>query len=138
MPPRPLPPAPARHDPADAMPDVPAVPGPQPIARPRPGRRRQARTPRGHWPLVTLIVVIFALGLLIEGFTHGILGENAADEPTVGPGATLGPASVVNGGPVVAPGGGPGASPISYQIPPKTAALSFDDGPHPTSSPKIL
>ena len=53
-----------------------AVTGPQPIARPRAGRRRQDRTPRGHWPLASLIVVIFALGLLIEGFAR--LGNEAS------------------------------------------------------------
>ncbi len=124
--------------PPTRFPTCAAVAGPQPIARPRAGRRRQARTPRGHWPLVSLIVVIFALGLLIEGFTHGILGENAADEPTAGPGTTVGPASVVNGGPVVAPVGGRDGSPVSYRIPPKTAILSFDDGPDPAWTPKIL
>jgi cellulose synthase/poly-beta-1,6-N-acetylglucosamine synthase-like glycosyltransferase len=39
------------------------------------------RTPRGHWPLVSLLVFVFTLGLLIEGYTHGVLGENSADEP---------------------------------------------------------
>jgi cellulose synthase/poly-beta-1,6-N-acetylglucosamine synthase-like glycosyltransferase/peptidoglycan/xylan/chitin deacetylase (PgdA/CDA1 family) len=135
---RPLRPFPGIDPPADTVPDMRPVTAPQPVARPRATHRHQARTPRGHWPLVSLIVVIFALGLLIEGFTHGVLGENAADEPTVGPGAVLGPASVVNGGPVIAPVGGPDGSPISYQIPPKTAILSFDDGPDPTWTPKIL
>jgi cellulose synthase/poly-beta-1,6-N-acetylglucosamine synthase-like glycosyltransferase/peptidoglycan/xylan/chitin deacetylase (PgdA/CDA1 family) len=134
---RPLRPFPGIDQPADTMPDMRAVTGPQPIARPRAGRR-QARTPRGHWPLVTLIVVIFALGLLAEGFTHGILGENAADEPTAGPGTSIGPASVVNGGPVVAPAGGRDGGPVSYRIPRKTAILSFDDGPDLDWTPKIL
>jgi cellulose synthase/poly-beta-1,6-N-acetylglucosamine synthase-like glycosyltransferase/peptidoglycan/xylan/chitin deacetylase (PgdA/CDA1 family) len=135
---RPLRPFPGIDEPADTVPDMRPVTGPQPIARPRAGRRRQARTPRGHWPLVSLIVVIFALGLLIEGFTHGVLGENAADEPTAVPGTASGPASVVSGGPVVAPVGGRSGSPVSYRIPPKTAILSFDDGPDPAWTPKIL
>lgn len=135
---RPLRPFPGLDEPADTVPDLRPVIGPQPIAPPRSTRHRQARTPRGHWPLVILIVVIFALALLIEGFTHGVLGENAADEPRVGPGAVLGPASVVAGGPVVAPVGGPSGSPVSYRIPPKTAILSFDDGPDPTWTPQIL
>jgi cellulose synthase/poly-beta-1,6-N-acetylglucosamine synthase-like glycosyltransferase/peptidoglycan/xylan/chitin deacetylase (PgdA/CDA1 family) len=84
------------------------------------------------------MVIVFALGLLIEGYTHGVLGENAADEPTAGPGAALGPAAVLSGGPVIAPVGGPHGSPVSYQIPPKTAVLSFDDGPDPTWTPKII
>src|SRR5215469_3318201 len=123
---------------ADTIPEMPRVPGFQPVARPRSARRRESRTPRGHWALVSLIIVIFILGLLIEGVTHGVLGENAAGEPAIGPGTALGPASVLGGGPVVAPVGGPGGSPISYQIPPKTAILSFDDGPDPTWTPRIL
>jgi cellulose synthase/poly-beta-1,6-N-acetylglucosamine synthase-like glycosyltransferase/peptidoglycan/xylan/chitin deacetylase (PgdA/CDA1 family) len=84
------------------------------------------------------MVIVFALGLLIEGYTHGILGENAASEPTAGAGAAPGPAAVLGGGPVVAPVGGPRGGPVSYQIPPKTAVLSFDDGPDPTWTPKII
>jgi cellulose synthase/poly-beta-1,6-N-acetylglucosamine synthase-like glycosyltransferase/peptidoglycan/xylan/chitin deacetylase (PgdA/CDA1 family) len=100
--------------------------------------RRKSRTPRGHWPLIISMVIIFALGLLIEGYTHGVLGENAASEPAAGAGAAPGPAAVVAGGPVVAPVGGPRGGPVSYQIPPKTAVLSFDDGPDPTWTPKII
>jgi cellulose synthase/poly-beta-1,6-N-acetylglucosamine synthase-like glycosyltransferase/peptidoglycan/xylan/chitin deacetylase (PgdA/CDA1 family) len=99
---------------------------------------RRSRTPRGHWPLIILMVIVFALGLLIEGFTHGILGENAAGEQATGAGAASGPAAVLAGGPVVAPVGGPRGGPVSYQIPPKTAVLSFDDGPDPTWTPKIM
>jgi cellulose synthase/poly-beta-1,6-N-acetylglucosamine synthase-like glycosyltransferase/peptidoglycan/xylan/chitin deacetylase (PgdA/CDA1 family) len=134
---RPLRPFPGVDEPADTVPEMRAVTDLQPIARPRAGHR-QDRTPRGHWPLVSLIVLIFALGLLIEGFTHGVLGENAADEPTAAPGAAAGPAGVVNGGPVVAPVGGPSGNPVSYRIPAKTAILSFDDGPDPAWTPKIL
>src|SRR5205807_5963369 len=85
----------------------------------------------------TLVVLVFTLGLLIEGYTHGILGENAASEPVAGA-RTPGPAAVLAGGPVVAPAGGPRGGPVSYRIPPKTAVLSFDDGPDPTWTPKII
>jgi cellulose synthase/poly-beta-1,6-N-acetylglucosamine synthase-like glycosyltransferase/peptidoglycan/xylan/chitin deacetylase (PgdA/CDA1 family) len=135
---RPLRPFPGIGPPADTVPDLPPVPDVPPLVPPRSARRRQSRTPRGHWPLVSLVVAIFMLGLLIEGFTHGVLGENSADEPTVGRGTAPGPASVVNGGPVVAPVGGPGGGPVSYRIPPKTAILSFDDGPDPAWTPQIL
>jgi cellulose synthase/poly-beta-1,6-N-acetylglucosamine synthase-like glycosyltransferase/peptidoglycan/xylan/chitin deacetylase (PgdA/CDA1 family) len=73
--------------------------------------------------------------LLIEGFTHGVLGENGADEPTATPHAAAAPASVTHGGPVLTVVNG---QPRSFQIPPKTAVLSFDDGPDPTWTPKIL
>ena len=96
---------------------------------------RGSRTPRGHWALVSLLVFVFAIGLLIEGYTHGVLGENSADEPPAARHAAAAPASVTNGGPVLTVAGG---QPRSYQIPPKTVVLSFDDGPDPTWTPKIL
>jgi cellulose synthase/poly-beta-1,6-N-acetylglucosamine synthase-like glycosyltransferase/peptidoglycan/xylan/chitin deacetylase (PgdA/CDA1 family) len=81
------------------------------------------------------MVFVFAIGLLIEGYTHGVLGENSADEPPVTPHAAPAPASVTNGGPVVTVVNG---QPRSYQIPPKTVILSFDDGPDPKWTPRIL
>ncbi len=100
-----------------------------------PASRRGNRTPRGHWPLVSLLVFVFAIGLLIEGYTHGVLGENSADVPPANPHAVAAPAKVTAGGPVLAVVDG---QPRSYQIPRKTVVLSFDDGPDPTWTPKIL
>ncbi len=91
--------------------------------------------PRGHWPLVSLLVFVFLIGLLIEGYTHGVLGENSGDTPLVAPGMAPAPVSVTSGGPVVTVVNG---QPRSYQIPPKTVILSFDDGPDPTWTPKVL
>ena len=93
------------------------------------------RTPRGHWPLVSLLIFVFTLGLLIEGYTHGVLGENSADQPATPAPVRTAPGSVRNGGPVLTMVNG---QPRSYQLPPKTAILSFDDGPDPTWTPKIL
>ncbi len=97
--------------------------------------QKRNRTPRGHWPLISLMVFVFMIGLLIEGYTHGVLGENSADEPPVTPHAAPAPASVTGGGPVVTMING---QPRSFQIPRKTVILSFDDGPDPVWTPKIL
>lgn len=67
----------------------------------RPVGHRRSRTPRGHWLLVILVMLVFALGLLIEGYTHGILGENSADEPAQGPHVATAPATLINGGPII-------------------------------------
>ncbi|MBO0836847.1 MAG: polysaccharide deacetylase family protein, partial [Actinobacteria bacterium] len=75
------------------------------------------------------------MGVVIEGYTHGVLGENSADEPAVVANAAVAPESVTNGGPVI---GVTGARETSYQLPPRTVALTFDDGPDPTWTPKIL
>lgn len=72
---------------------------------------------------------------MIEGFTHGSLGENNGDEPPASPHAAPALANITNGGPVIAVTNG---KPRTFQIPPKTAVLSFDDGPDPAWTPKIL
>ncbi len=75
----------------------------------------------------------FAIGLLIEGFTRGVLGENSADEPAAGRSAA--PAAVLQAGPVLNATSG---RPRSYSMPAQTVALTFDDGPAPTWTPKVL
>jgi cellulose synthase/poly-beta-1,6-N-acetylglucosamine synthase-like glycosyltransferase/peptidoglycan/xylan/chitin deacetylase (PgdA/CDA1 family) len=75
----------------------------------------------------------FAIGLLIEGFTRGVLGENSADEPAAGGSAA--PAAVLQAGPVLNATSG---RPRSYSMPARTVALTFDDGPDPTWTPKVL
>lgn len=87
--------------------------------------------------LVSLVLLVFAVGLLIEGYTRGVLGENSADEPgQAGANASSQvPASILNGGPVVRVTAN-GAR--SYRIPPRTVALTFDDGPDPTWTPQVL
>ena len=102
---------------------------------PRRGSHRRSRTPRGHWVLVTMIVLTFAIGLTIEGYSHGVLGENSADEPHPGRSAGTAPPAVLNGGPVI---NATGTRPRSYTMPPGTVALTFDDGPDPTWTPKVL
>lgn len=142
---QPPPPESARYKPA------PARPVPYRQAPPRPGQyratqgraRRYARspthrgrsTPKGHWLLVGLVMFVFTIGLLIEGYTHGVLGENSSDEPVQGPHSAAAPAAVLNGGPVIQAAG---SRFRSLSIPARTVALTFDDGPDPTWTPKIL
>jgi cellulose synthase/poly-beta-1,6-N-acetylglucosamine synthase-like glycosyltransferase/peptidoglycan/xylan/chitin deacetylase (PgdA/CDA1 family) len=85
--------------------------------------------------LVILVMFVFAIGLLIEGYTRGVLGENSADEPAPGQHAAAAPAAVTSGGPVIDV---TGARVRSYSMPARTVALTFDDGPDPTWTPKIL
>ena len=91
--------------------------------------------PRGHWLVVGLVLLVFALGLLVEGYSHGVLGENSsgvAQAQAGGPGA---PGIVLHGGPVV---NATGARPLTYRMPRHTVALTFDDGPDPAWTPRIL
>ena len=117
-------------------PGRPAASGTSPRAgRPRLASHRRSRAPRGHWVLVSLVMLVFATGLLVEGYTRGVLGENSSDEPSPGPHATAVPAAVADGGPVIRVAG---SRARSYAMPARTVALTFDDGPDPAWTPRIL
>ena len=125
------PPGPALADPCRT-----GAPGPSRRAsRPRPSSHRRSRAPRGHWVLVSLVMLVFAAGLTVEGYTRGVLGENSSTEPAPGRHAAAAPAAVMSGGPVIRMAG---SRPRSYTMPARTVALTFDDGPDPTWTPKIL
>jgi hypothetical protein len=79
-----------------------------------------------------MVTLAFAIGLLIEGFTRGVLGENSADEPSAA--GSPAPAAVLNAGPVIS-AASPGLR--SFKMPPRTVALTFDDGPNPAWTPKV-
>ena len=95
--------------------------GGKPAGPIRSGSHRRSRSPRGHWVLVSLLVLTVTVGLLIEGFTRGVLGENSADEPRAGGPAA--PAAVLHGGAVLS---ATGPHPRSYAMPPRTVALMTD------------
>jgi cellulose synthase/poly-beta-1,6-N-acetylglucosamine synthase-like glycosyltransferase/peptidoglycan/xylan/chitin deacetylase (PgdA/CDA1 family) len=80
-------------------------------------------------------MLIFALGLLIEGYTHGVLGENSADQLTLSQHTGGAPATVTGGGPVIEM---TGSRARSYSMPARTVALTFDDGPDPRWTPAVL
>jgi cellulose synthase/poly-beta-1,6-N-acetylglucosamine synthase-like glycosyltransferase/peptidoglycan/xylan/chitin deacetylase (PgdA/CDA1 family) len=80
-------------------------------------------------------MLVFTVGLLVEGYTRGVLGENSADEPSPGSHAAAAPAAVTGGGPVIRVAG---SQARSYAMPPGTVALTFDDGPDPAWTPKVL
>jgi cellulose synthase/poly-beta-1,6-N-acetylglucosamine synthase-like glycosyltransferase/peptidoglycan/xylan/chitin deacetylase (PgdA/CDA1 family) len=88
--------------------------------------------PRGHWILLSLGGLVLAVLLLMDGFAGGTVGEAPrADPGHSGPA----PSRVTAGGPVVNLSGG---VPKSLRMPAKTIALTFDDGPDPEWTPRIL
>ncbi|MGW1377533.1 bifunctional polysaccharide deacetylase/glycosyltransferase family 2 protein [Streptomyces sp. NPDC002446] len=97
------------------------------------GQARHAlrHPPRWHWILLLLILPIVATSLLFEGWTtHEVDGartRHACTSPI--------PKSADNGAPVlrVTPGGAETA-----QMPHRTAALTFDGGPDPVWTPRLL
>ncbi len=102
---------------------------------PRYPRHRRSRAPRGHWFLVGLLLLVIALGLLVEGYTHGSLGETKTTVAQAAASGAPAPAAVQGGGPAITTAGG---HPRTYSMPPRTVALTFDDGPDRSWTPRIL
>ncbi|HEY5834511.1 glycosyltransferase [Streptomyces sp.] len=108
-------------------------------SRKRRGRRGVVRnTPlRTHWLLLSVVILTLAAALLIQGYTQHMFGISD-DSAAPGGGAAHQhsvPPAVVNGGPVI----DAAAVPARTARPrPRTIALTFDDGPDPTWTPKIL
>ncbi len=71
--------------------------------------------------------------LLLQGYTHHMFGITP-DESAQGPSDAV-PAHVAHGGPVIA---NADTSPHTARVKPRTVALTFDDGPDPTWTPRIL
>ncbi|WP_255218813.1 bifunctional polysaccharide deacetylase/glycosyltransferase family 2 protein [Actinomadura formosensis] len=90
------------------------------------------REPRGHWILLLLGGTALTVLLLLDGFAHGAVGEAPRDVPKHPAPA---PQHVVSGGPVLNMADG---TPRSRRMPPKTIALTFDDGPDPEWTPRLL
>jgi cellulose synthase/poly-beta-1,6-N-acetylglucosamine synthase-like glycosyltransferase/peptidoglycan/xylan/chitin deacetylase (PgdA/CDA1 family) len=107
----------------------------EPRARHQAPRHRRAASPRGHWLLVGLLLLVFVLGLLVEGYTHGVLGETSSGVAQAQAAGQAAPGAVLHSGPVI---NAAGAGEHSYRMPRRTVALSFDDGPDPVWTPRIL
>ncbi|MCP2328422.1 cellulose synthase/poly-beta-1,6-N-acetylglucosamine synthase-like glycosyltransferase/peptidoglycan/xylan/chitin deacetylase (PgdA/CDA1 family) [Hamadaea flava] len=96
-------------------------------------RRAPAREPRAHWILLLLSLLLLLAALAFNGYAHGIAG--GAELPRPIDGAAAAPEQVLTGGPVIRANGG---QVESRRMPAKTIALTFDDGPDPEWTPKVL
>jgi peptidoglycan/xylan/chitin deacetylase (PgdA/CDA1 family)/glycosyltransferase involved in cell wall biosynthesis len=103
------------------------------------GRHRQSAegqkiAPRTHWVVLAALILVLAASLLVEGYTHHLYGT-APDGVGRPPGPSGQVPVVVSGGaPVISAAGQPRTAPVR----PRTIALTFDDGPDPVWTPKIL
>ena len=96
----------------------------------RPGAAARRR-PAGHWVLLGVVLLALVAALLLQGYAdHEIGGSGTA--PPLTSGAT---AHIAGDGAVVYRDGDTMAS---RDLPAKTVALTFDDGPDPRWTPKIL
>jgi poly-beta-1,6 N-acetyl-D-glucosamine synthase len=90
-------------------------------------RRRSRRQPRPHWILVGVVVVALLVALLAQGYARRQVGRSTTLAPGASAPAPPGSLLSYSGGQLRR------ASP-----PPMTVALTFDDGPDPTWTPKLL
>ena len=92
--------------------------------------RLRIRNPPAHWRLLTLCLVMVAVLIAFQGFCTHTIGDTG--EPTGSPGAT---APLAGSRPLLVRAGDGLRSP---QPPPgKRIALTFDDGPDATWTPKV-
>ena len=95
-----------------------------------------AQNPVGHWlrRLVTFCaLVVVAMLFLVEAYTNASFtpdGASVAKQSGAGV-----PPAISHGGPVIDTAG---PRPTTYRPPAHTIALTFDDGPDPTWTPRIL
>ncbi len=90
---------------------------------------------RSHWLVLTVLLVSLSGAMLLHGYTHHMLGAKTDGARKVATSASEVPAAVRTGGPVVDAGG---SAPRTARPRPRTIALTFDDGPDPVWTPKIL
>ncbi|MEV8503860.1 bifunctional polysaccharide deacetylase/glycosyltransferase family 2 protein [Actinoplanes sp. NPDC051475] len=91
--------------------------------------------PRSHWAGLVAALMLLLIALCVNGYVRHVGSEGSGTPQRTGP-ATAADPVIRAGGPVqrVAPG-----QPIrSLRPPPRVLALTFDDGPDPRWTPRIL
>ncbi|MCU7730480.1 bifunctional polysaccharide deacetylase/glycosyltransferase family 2 protein [Actinoplanes sp. KI2] len=83
--------------------------------------------PRVLFALVALLLV--ATVVIVQGYTDASFSPDGTGQASAASGGV--PQSVLSGGPIIGPDG-------SQRLPTMTVALTFDDGPDPTWTPRIL
>ncbi|WP_240778090.1 polysaccharide deacetylase family protein, partial [Nonomuraea basaltis] len=104
----------------------------EPVSPQATHRARQA-DPRGHWFLVVVAVLLMSFALVLHGYATNEVGETHA--APAGPSSSPDLDLVRRGGPVV---NETGQGPRSLRMPARTVALTFDDGPDPEWTPRLL
>jgi len=100
--------------------------------RRRPAERRPVE-PRGHWFLVAIAALLMTGALLLDAYAHNVVGETQSPVADYGDSAEL--ERIRAGGPLVNVSG---SRPLSARPRPRRVALTFDDGPDPRWTPRLL
>ncbi|WP_027928617.1 bifunctional polysaccharide deacetylase/glycosyltransferase family 2 protein [Amycolatopsis thermoflava] len=95
-------------------------------------RHRRPSPPKAHWLLLSAILAVVAGLLALDAVVTGADGGEDTSPP--GPATTV-PAQVRGGGAVIDPRS---ASPVTARARDHAIALTFDDGPDPVWTPRIL
>ncbi|GAC1381873.1 MAG: glycosyltransferase [Marmoricola sp.] len=102
------------------------------MSRRSPSAAREIR-PRIHWIVLSATLIALFLTLLLQGYTHHLFGVSRDARP---PGSTSQvPRTVTFGAPLIDARSG---QLRTVRPPANVIALTFDDGPDPTWTPKIL
>ena len=95
--------------------------------------RGRRPVPRAHWLVLVVVLFTITVALGLHGYVSGELTDAGYVRPP-GPAGQL-PGSISSGGPILGPNAG---AVTSLAVPPRTVVLTFDDGPDPTWTPKVL
>src|SRR5919112_2128610 len=99
------------------------------------GTRAMRRPPRAHWAVLVLFGVVLLAELALSGYVAHVGAEGSGAHRTPdSPGAA--PTAITKGSAVQRLGADGSIS--SRGMPPGTIALTFDDGPDPMWTPRIL
>ena len=85
------------------------------------------RLPRTHWAVLTVLLVAIFAALCLQGLTAGVGQAKTA--------TAAGSATIPGGGSIISEGP---YGLTSRGLPARTVAFTFDDGPDPTWTPKVL
>jgi cellulose synthase/poly-beta-1,6-N-acetylglucosamine synthase-like glycosyltransferase/peptidoglycan/xylan/chitin deacetylase (PgdA/CDA1 family) len=98
------------------------------------GTRVRRREPRAHWVLLLLFALVLLAELGLNGYVTHAGAEGSG--PTENTAAAPGPAAATGGGPVQRFAADGTVS--TRRMPARTIALTFDDGPDPVWTPRVL
>lgn len=101
-------------------------------------RLDEQRVPRArvrtHWVVLSAVLLALGVALAVQGYTHHLAGVSDDSAGSGGSTAEV-PGAITDGGPIIDASDSP---PRTVTPPDRTLALTFDDGPDPTWTPRIL